>query len=188
VDEKKEVDWLSRIMLILGLIVLFVVGWYGLVFARSYGELRIDSERLGEETSNLSMFLFENGLVRGVSDIEMFRGMVVSKGSCLRLWDGSLMRCYELDDNVLALMFLDISKGWVDKRLVKGLESGGWVEKRQVAVTNEESIEAFVSDSERVGLKEMMRLIRFGDIVNVVINVDAGGVMSVIMVYRGGLL
>lgn len=42
-EENKKVDWVNWLILILGLIFLAIVGWYGLIFARSYVSLRADS-------------------------------------------------------------------------------------------------------------------------------------------------
>ena len=175
-------------MLVFGLMFLVIVGWCGLVFARSYANLKVDSVALAQESSNLSIYMFENGWMKEVSNIESFRGMLINKGKCLRLWDGNLMRCFEWSDQTLGLVYMNDDGSWMGRQSIGALVEGGWIGKQGLVSTNEESFEAYVSDPDKVGIDEVMRILRFGDIVRVVINVDTREVVGVVMVQRGGLI
>lgn len=187
-EENKKVDWVNWLILILGLIFLVIVGWYGLVFVGSFRNLKGDSVVLAQESSNLSIYMFENGWVKEVSDLESFRGILINKGSCLRLWDGNLMRCFEWNDQTLGLIYMSDDESWMGRRSVSALVEAGWIRKQDLVTTNEERVEAYVSDPEKVGIKEVMRILKFGDIVRVVINVETQEVVGIIMAHRGGLI
>jgi len=188
VEENKKVDWGNWLILISGLIFLAIVGWYGLIFVGSFRNLRGDSVVLAQESSDLSIYMFENGWVKEVSDLESFRGILINKGGCLRLWDGNLVRCFEWGDGTLGLVYMNDDESWVGRRSVNTLTDGRWIRKQEVVATNEERVEAYVSDPERVGIREVMRILKFGDIVRVVINVETQEVVGIIMVHRGGLI
>jgi len=175
-------------MLILGLILLVVVGWHGVVFVRSYGYLKGDSVILAQGASNLSMYMLENGWVKEFSSLEFFRGMLVNKGNCLQLWDGNLMRCFEWSGQTLGLIYMGDGEGWVERRSINALVEGGWIRKREVVTTNEERVEVYVSDPEKVGIREVMRILKFGDIVMVVTDLEMQEVVGVIMVHQGRLI
>lgn len=65
---------------------------------------------------------------------------------------------------------------------------GGWIRKREVVTTNEERVEVYVSDPEKVGIREVMRILKFGDIVMVVTDLEMQEVVGVIMVHQGRLI
>ena len=187
-EENKKVDWVNWLILILGLIFLAIVGWYGLIFARSYVSLRADSVVLAEDSSDLSVYMSENGWLENMSDIGIFQGVVLSVGKCMRVWDGDLLRCFEWSDGTLGLIYMSDVESWMGRRSVSALVEGGWIRKQEVVATNEKRIEAYVSDPEKVGINEVMRILRFGDIVRVVINVETQEVVGIVMVQRGGLI
>lgn len=175
--------------MMLGLTLSVVVSWYGLVFARSYVKLGQLQRRpiYVNEVGSLTN-LIKGGYLETVGGLEYYMGIVIGKRGCLRLWNGWTAGCYVVSSAVSPLIILGSGDGLVSRYVISNLERGGWVTRKKQILENGIEVDVYVSNIDKVGVRGLMRIVRFGDIVGVVTNHESGEVTNLIMVYRGGLL
>jgi hypothetical protein len=185
VEENIKVDWVNWLMLISGLIFLAIVGWYGMVLIKSHVFLRSHMDLVNSSLADASTILHEykSSDTGGVTTASL--GVFLGRIGCLLVWSGKSIDCYKPAKNIESLIYFKEELVETSMEKINVMVDKGWVEENAQLATNEQLVGAYLSDPEEVGFLELMHVVRFGDIVGILSNIETNEVESFIMIYRG---